>query len=193
MTVTRLELEMARGLTVPDLIGPRVRLLFVGINPGLRSAVAQAHFAPRGNRFFPALARAGITDRVIDASAGLTAPDEAHLLAQGVGITNLVARATARADELSTTELADGARTVIEKVQAWRPAVVAVLGVTAYRQAFARPKATLGPQSEDLGGSELWVVPNPSGRNAHATLDTLAVAYRQVATAAGLTLREIGP
>jgi TDG/mug DNA glycosylase family protein len=189
MTVTRLELEMARDTTVPDLIGDRVRLLFVGINPGLRSAAVQAHFAPRGNRFFPALARAGITDRVIDASVGLTAADLAHLLDRGVGITNLVARATARADELSTAELADGARAVVDKVRSWKPAVVAVLGVTAYRQAFARPRATLGPQAEDLGGADLWVVPNPSGRNAHATLETLAMAYRQVATAAGLSLR----
>lgn len=188
MKITPLDLELARDTTVPDLIGQGVRLLFVGINPGLRSAVMQAHFAPRGNRFFPALARAGITDRLIDASDGLAPADEAHLLERGVGITNLVARASARADELSTRELVEGARTVVEKVTAYKPVVVAMLGVTAYRQAFACPRATLGLQSQGLGDAQLWVVPNPSGRNAHATLDSLARAYRQVALAAGITL-----
>jgi TDG/mug DNA glycosylase family protein len=186
--ITPLDLELARDTTVPDLVGDQVRLLFVGINPGLRSAAVQAHFAPRGNRFFPALARAGITDRVIDASDGLAPADVAYLLDRGVGITNLVARASARADELSAGELVAGGRTVVQKVQAWKPAVVAMLGVTAYRQAFACPRATLGLQTEGLGGAQLWVVPNPSGRNAHATLETLALAYRQVALAAGITL-----
>jgi TDG/mug DNA glycosylase family protein len=186
--ITRLDLELARDTTVPDLIGEQVRLLFVGINPGLRSAAVQAHFAPRGNRFFPSLARAGITDRVIDASDGLATADQAYLLDRGVGITNLVARASAQASELGAAELAEGARTVEAKVKAWQPRVVAVLGVTAYRQAFARPRAALGPQPEGLGEAELWVVPNPSGRNAHATLESLARDYRNVARAAGIAL-----
>ena len=173
---------------MPDLIGEHVRLLFVGINPGLRSAAVQAHFAPRGNRFFPALARAGITDRVIDASDGFAPVDHAYLLERGVGITNLVARASAQASELSAAELAAGARTVEAKVKAWKPRVVAILGVTAYRQAFASPRAALGPQPVGLGEAELWVVPNPSGRNAHATLESLARDYRKVARAAGITL-----
>lgn len=184
--LTRSELTAFTGATLPDLIDEGVRLLFAGINPGLRSVAVQGHFAPRGNRFYPSLLRAGITSHLIDASAGLSAPEHAYLLAQGIGITSLVARATASADELGPAELIGGARALAERVQRFRPRVVAILGVTAYRTAFQAPRARLGRQPADLNGSQLWVVPNPSGRNAHASLDTLAIAYREVALAAGV-------
>jgi TDG/mug DNA glycosylase family protein len=186
MGFTRSELEAARDARVPDLLGPDTALLFVGINPGLWTAAAQAHFARPGNRFYPALFRGGIVDRLIDASTGYTHDDRAHLLDRGIGITNLVARATARADELSTRELVTGARNLAALVACVRPKVVAVLGITAYRTAFAESKATAGKQPETITGCELWVVPNPSGLNAHASLDDLASAYREVASAAGI-------
>jgi len=187
VSFTRAELNSFTGATLPDLIAEGVRLLFVGINPGLRSVAVQGHFAPRGNRFYPALLRAGITDHLIDASAGL-APADRDLLRRGVGITSLVARATASAGDLGRAELAEGARALTEKISRFRPRVVAILGVTAYRAAFGAPRAGLGRQPEDLHGAQLWVVPNPSGRNAHAPLDTLAAAYREVARAADISL-----
>jgi TDG/mug DNA glycosylase family protein len=183
---TRAELESYRGGTLPDLLGPPVRLLFVGINPGLLTVATQSHFSRRGNRFYPALARAGITDHVIDASAGLREPDLDHLRARGIGITSLVARATARADELQPAELVAGARALAERVAQVAPAVVAILGISAYRIAFGEPRAKAGRQAHDLAGAQLWVVPNPSGLNAHATVATLAAAYREVAVAAGI-------
>src|SRR6476646_11387759 len=186
VSFTRAELKSFTGATLPDLIAEGVRLLFVGINPGLCSVAVQGHFAPLGNRFYRALLRAGVTDHLIDASAGLAPADRDYLLRRGVGITSLVERATASADELGPTELADGARALGAKIARFRPRAVAILGVTAYRTAFAAPRAVLGRQPEDLHGSQLWVVPNPSGRNAHAPLDTLAAAYRAVAQAAGL-------
>jgi TDG/mug DNA glycosylase family protein len=184
---SRAELRSFTGATLPDLISDGVRLLFVGINPGLRSVAVQGHFAPRGNRFYPALLRAGVTGHLVDASAGLADTDRAYLLGRGVGITSLVARATASADELGPAELTEGTRRLTATVRRFRPQVVAILGITAYRTAFARPRATTGRQPEDLAGAQLWVVPNPSGRNAHAPLDTLAAAYREVALAAGIT------
>ena len=186
MGFTRAELEAARGTTVPDLIGDDTRLLFVGINPGLWTAAAQAHFARRGNRFYPALLRAGIVDRLIDAAAGYAEADRLHLLERGVGITNLAARPTARADELSREELVRGAERLRSLVARTRPPVVAVLGISAYRTAFSEPRAAVGRQPQTVGGSQLWVVPNPSGLNAHASLDQLAVAYREAAAAAGV-------
>ncbi len=186
VSFSRAELKSFTGSTLPDLIDGGVRLLFVGINPGLRSVAVQGHFAPRGNRFYPALLRAGITDHLIDASAGLAASDRAHLLDRGVGITSLVARATASAAELSHAALTAGARAQAGRVGRFRPRVVAVLGVTAYRTAFGSPRAVLGRQPGNLAGSQVWVVPNPSGRNAHASLDVLAAAYREVALAAGV-------
>src|SRR5271166_5616463 len=159
---TRAELRSFTGSTLPDLIDGGVRLLFVGINPGLRSVAVQGHFAPRGNRFYPALLRAGITDHLIDASAGLAVADRAHLLERGIGITSLVARATASADELGPAELTEGAGALAGRVRRFRPRVVAILGVTAYRTALGSPRAVLGRQPEDLAGSQLWVVPNPS-------------------------------
>ena len=185
---TRAELKSFTGATLPDLIAEGVRLLFVGINPGLRSVAVLGHFAPRGNRFYPALLRARITDHLIDASAGLAPADRDYLLRRGVGITSLVARATAGASELGPAELAEGARTLGGTVARYRPRAVAILGITAYRTAIGAPRAGLGRQPEDLHGAQLWVVPNPSGRNAHAPLDTLAAAYREVARAAGISL-----
>lgn len=188
MGFTRAELESFRGSRVPDLLGPGTRLLFVGINPGLWTAAAQAHFARRGNRFYPALFRAGIVDRMIDASAGYSGDDRDRLLAAGIGISNLVPTATARADELTTAELVSGGQELVRLIARLRPKVVAVLGITAYRTAFARPKAVSGRQPELMAGAELWVVPNPSGLNAHSSLADLATAYREVAVAAGLVV-----
>lgn len=184
---SRAELRSFTGATLPDLIDDGVKLLFAGINPGLRSVAVQGHFAPRGNRFYPALLRAGLTGYLVDASAGLTDTDRAYLLGRGIGITGLVARATASAAELGPAELTEGTRRLTATVRRFRPRVVAILGITAYRTAFAQPRATTGRQPEDLEGAQLWVVPNPSGRNAHAPLDTLAAAYREVALAAGIT------
>jgi TDG/mug DNA glycosylase family protein len=183
---TRAELDSYRDATLPDLLGPSTRLLFVGINPGLWTAATQAHFSRRGNRFYPALLAAGIIDRPIDASAGYTAEDRDYLLERGIGITNLVARATARADELTNDELLAGGRRLAAHVADLGVPVVAVLGITAYRTAYGLPRATTGRQSETLGGAKLWVVPNPSGLNAHSSLAALAQAYREVAIAAGL-------
>ena len=186
MGFTRDELLSYRGGTLPDLLGPDVRLLVVGINPGLWTVAAQSHFGRRGNRFYPALHRAGITDHVIDASAGFAPEDVAHLHHRGVGIINLVPVATARADELDTAALVAGGQALAERVERVRPGVVAILGVSAYRIAFDRRTAGVGREPTDLGGAQLWVVPNPSGLNAHATVFSLAVAYREVAVAAGI-------
>ncbi len=183
---TRAELEAFTGATLPDLLGPHVRLLFVGINPGLLTVAVQAHFARRGNRFYPALHRAGLIDRDIDASQGWRSDDLAHLLDRGLGITSLVARATARADQLGKAELTAGAVLLTELVGQIKPKVVAMLGISAFRLAFGQPKALIGKQPKTLAGAELWVVPNPSGLNAHYNVDSLAVAYREVGVAAGL-------
>jgi TDG/mug DNA glycosylase family protein len=185
---TRAELESFRGAEVPDLIGPDLRLLFVGINPGLWTAATQTHFAHPGNRFYPALRLAGVIDRDINRAGGLTEEDQAHLLSRGVGLTNLVNRATIRADELSLEELRAGSVRLSRFVQTYAPAVVAVAGITAYRDAFARPKARAGEQPERLEGARLWVVPNPSGLNAHETTASLAAAYAEPARAAGVVV-----
>ena len=186
MGFTRDELEAARERTVPDLIGPNLRLLFVGINPGLWTAASQTHFAHPGNRFYPALLRAGIIDREIDRSNGMTDADRAHLIDLGVGITNVVQRTTAKASELTTAELRAGGLALREFVATHEPAVVAVAGITAFRAAFRCPKAVMGEQHDLFEGAQLWVVPNPSGLNAHETVDSLAEAYRAPAVAAGV-------
>jgi TDG/mug DNA glycosylase family protein len=186
MGFTRAELESFRGQAVPDLVGPRLALLFVGINPGLWTAATQTHFNHPANRFYPALYAAGLIDIVVDRGRAMTDGERQHLIDRGIGVTNLVARATARAAELTADELRDGARRLVGFVEAHRPRVVAVAGITAYRQAFDRPGAMLGRQHELLAGAELWVVPNPSGLNAHATVASLAVAYREVGEAAGI-------
>jgi double-stranded uracil-DNA glycosylase len=160
-----------------------VRLLLVGINPGVRSAETGRHFAGPSNRFWPALHAAGITQE------RLTPDRQAELLDLGVGITNLVARPSARADEVSPAELRDGAAILTAKVARWAPRVVAVLGLTAYRSAFARPRATSGRQAERIADAELWVLPNPSGLNAHAKPADHAAGLRAAAGAAGIRLR----
>lgn len=186
MGFTRAQLESFRDREVDDLLGPEVRLLFVGINPGLWTAATGAHFARPGNRFYPALLRAGLTDRLIDARDGMSAEDRAQLVDRGIGITNLARRATARADELTAEELREGARALVATVERVRPIVVAMVGVTAYRAAFDRRSTVQGEQEEGMAGARLWVLPNPSGLNAHDTVDSLAVAYREPAIAAGI-------
>jgi double-stranded uracil-DNA glycosylase len=186
--LSRAELNRFRGGTLPDLLGPHTRLLFVGVNPGVSAVAVQAPFPGRSNRFYPALFKAGITDRLIDASAGFAPGDHDYLADRGIGITALVSRATARAEELRPAELRAGARHLVMTVARVKPRVVAVLGITAYRIAFARPKAVVGRQPGLLAGTQLWVVSNPSGLNAHSSLADLAAAYREVAIAAGLDL-----
>jgi TDG/mug DNA glycosylase family protein len=183
---SRAELEQFRDRAVPDLVGPRTRLLFVGINPSLWTAATGTHFSHPGNRFYPALVAGGVIPRLPAFAGPLPEEDERMLLAAGIGNTNLVNRATVRADELSPDELLAGAARLRETVRRVRPAVVAVAGVTAYRQAFGLPKARLGRQPAPLEGAELWVVPNPSGLNAHETIASLGEAYAAPARAAGL-------
>jgi len=196
MRFTRAELEEFRGREVDDLVGPGLRLLFVGINPGLWTAAVGTHFAHPTNRFYPALAAAGITDYEVDRVAGMSDADRAHLVARGVGITNLVRRATARASELSAEELREGGERLLGFVADHRPKVVAIAGITAYRDAFGERGAALGRQPDTLdsasrwSGAALWVVPNPSGLNAHETVATLAAAYAAPATEAGAIVRE---
>ncbi|GAB3036246.1 mismatch-specific DNA-glycosylase [Parafrigoribacterium mesophilum] len=185
MAFTRDELDAYRGVSLPDLTGDGLRLLIVGINPGLQSAAMQAHFSRRG-RFYKALFQAGITDRVIDASGGMHPDDRLHLIARGVGIASLVPGATRRADELDAGQLRAGAENLSARVAVLQPAVVAMLGITAYRTAFQRQRAVVGRQPQRLASAQLWVVPNPSGLNAHSSLGDLSAAYREVAVAAGL-------
>lgn len=186
MGFTRAELEAARNAHVPDLIGPGVRLLFVGINPGLWTAATQTHFAHPGNRFYPALLRAGIIRHEIDRGTGMSDVDRTRLIERGVGITNVVHRTTARASELTDAELREGGELLRATVRVHRPSVVAIAGVTAYRSAFRSPRAAMGEQSDGFEGARLWVVPNPSGLNAHETIESLADAYRAPAVAAGV-------
>jgi TDG/mug DNA glycosylase family protein len=181
---SRAELDALHGSAVDDLVDTRVRLLFVGINPGLWTAAVNAHFARRGNRFWPALHAAGITPHLLDVSDGMSESDRELVLGLGIGITNIVPTASARAEELSLDELREGAAALEANVRRWKPRVVAVLGLTAYRQAFVTPKASQGRQDEPFGGAELWVLPNPSGLNAHETVDSLATSYRRAWEAA---------
>jgi double-stranded uracil-DNA glycosylase len=183
---TRAELESFRDATVSDLVGPGVKLLFVGINPGLWTAATQTHFAHPGNRFYPALLLGGVIEREIDRGVGMSDADRDHLLARGIGITNIVNRATAKASELRADELRDGGVQLRRFVREHRPLVVAIAGITAYRAAFGAKAAEPGRQPDPFEGAELWVVPNPSGLNAHETVETLAAAYRAPAIAAGV-------
>jgi TDG/mug DNA glycosylase family protein len=171
---TREELKAAAGKSVPDVIDRGLKLLFVGINPGLYTAAIGHHFGRPGNRFWPALHRAGFTPRL------LSPYEERELLTWGYGITNVVNRATATADELSREELVEGGRRLNEKVRTHEPKFVAVLGVGAYRSAFGKPKAGLGLQPESIGDAATWVLPNPSGLNAHYQLDDLAKLFREL-------------
>ncbi|HEX9765639.1 MAG TPA: mismatch-specific DNA-glycosylase [Nitriliruptorales bacterium] len=192
MGFTREQLQAFRDGTVDDLLPEHCRLLFVGINPGLWTAATNTHFAHPGNRFYTALWRAGITERRLD-PAGFGADERAWLGGLGIGITNVVPRATAKASELTTDELREGGARLVERVADVHPAVVAIVGITAYRGAYRLPRAKVGRQAQGehpFGDVDCWVVPNPSGLNAHATVDSLANDYREVAEAAGL---ELGP
>lgn len=186
MGFTKDELDAYRDATVPDLIGRDPRLLFVGINPGLWTAATQTHFCHPSNRFYPALARTGLIDWSVDTDVGMTDEQRRAFTRSGMGITNLVARATVRASELSSEELREGASRLIGFVETHQPHVLAIAGVTAYRTAFAEPGAELGQQERNVGSAELWVVPNPSGLNAHETIDTLARKFAEAGKAAGL-------
>jgi len=174
---TPADLDAARGREIPDVIARDLAVLFCGINPGLWSAATGHHFARPGNRFWPALSASGFTPRVLDPS------EQDELLAFRLGITNLVGRGTARADELSATELVAGAQVLTEKAKRWRPRWIAVLGVTAYRSAFGRRDAVVGRQPDRLVGSGLWILPNPSGLNAHWTTPRLTEAFRELCEA----------
>jgi TDG/mug DNA glycosylase family protein len=186
MGFTRAELESFRDATIPDLVEPGVRLLFVGINPGLWTAATGTPFARPGNRFWPALVEAGVLPRLPRYAEELGDDDRRMIFDAGVGVSNLVARATARADEVSRDELRAGAAALADRVAAWRPRVVAVVGLTAYRQGFRRPRAVAGRQEESIADVPTWVLPNPSGLNAHDTVATLARAYAEPARAAGV-------
>ncbi len=168
------EIRAASGKTVPDIIAVDLHVLFCGINPSLYSAAAGHHFARPGNRFWPTLHGAGFTERL------LTPFEDADLVQFGYGLTNIVDRATARADELDAEELVTGHQHLAAKVQHYRPRVLAVLGITAYRTAFNRPKAIMGQHDESLHGAIIWVLPNPSGLNAHYQLEDLKRVYREL-------------
>jgi TDG/mug DNA glycosylase family protein len=164
-------LQAAYGTTIPDLGGPQTRVLLVGINPSLFSGWSGRHFARPGNRLWRTLHEAGFTDRVLD-------PSETEAIeTAGLGITNLVARATARADELSDEEIRAGVAPLAALVRAWRPGIVAFLGISTYRIAFDRRKAGVGPPDEGFEGAKVWVLPNPSGLNAHYQQPDLTAAY----------------
>lgn len=169
---TQADLLAANNKTIVDVIGPGLRVLFCGINPGLYSGYTGHHFARPGNRFWPTLYAAGFTDRLLKPA------EQDELLKHGYGITNLVERATATAAELTATELLAGGQRLRAKVKQHQPEVLAVLGVTAYRTAFQRPRARMGEQVEGLESARLWVLPNPSGLNAHYTPADLAQVFR---------------
>jgi double-stranded uracil-DNA glycosylase len=176
---TRAELEAARSLTVPDVVAPGLRVLFCGINPGLYTAAIGHHFGRPGNRFWPALHRSGFTSRQL-------APwEEGELLALGLGITNLVARTTAVATELSKAELEQGGGLLVARLEEYRPRWLAMLGLGSYRAAFGLAAAAMGPQPETLGPSRVWLLPNPSGLNAHYQLDDLAAEFSRLRAVVG--------
>jgi TDG/mug DNA glycosylase family protein len=178
----KLDLAAARDATIPDVLpaeGEPFRVLFCGINPGLYSAATGWHFARPGNRFWPALHQSGFTPRQLKPS------EQDELARYGLGITNIAPRATAQAAELTPAELRDGAARLLALVDARRPRVIAIAGVTAYRTAFALPKAVIGPQPEPLGTARLWILPNPSGLNAHYSVLDIAAEFRNLREAVG--------
>jgi len=175
---SREQVQASYGKTVPDLILPGLKILFSGINPSLYSAAVGYHFARPGNRFWPALHGGGLTPR-------LFSPVEGELLLKlGYGITNLVDRSTTSADELSEDEFVIGGQLLEAKIRRYLPRIVAFLGITAYRSAFDRPRASIGPQTESIGGSLVWVLPNPSGLNAHYRPIDLARLFEELRKAA---------
>lgn len=175
---TRADLLAAADRIVPDITAPGLTVLFCGINPGLYSAAIGHHFGRPGNRFWPTLHAAGFTPRLLDPR------EEQELLPLGLGITNVVRRASAAADELTEDELIAGGKRLRAKVKQFAPRFLAVLGVGAYRVAFARPKAVVGPQEEVIGQTRLWVLPNPSGLNAHYRAKDLTAVFGQLRMAA---------
>jgi double-stranded uracil-DNA glycosylase len=174
---TKQQLSAAEGKTVPDVIAPRLRVLFCGINPGLYTAAVGHHFARPGNRFWPALFAAGFTDRLVSPFA------ERELLENGYGITNVVMRATATADQLTREELRVGGKQLAAKVRRYQPAILAVLGLGAYRTGWERAKATIGRQEETISETVVWVLPNPSGLNAHYQAKELACLFGELKVA----------
>lgn len=174
---TKEQLLAAEGKTVPDVIARRLRVLFCGINPGLYTAAVGHHFARPGNRFWPALHAAGFTDALVSPFA------ERELLQSGYGITNVVMRATATADQLTREELRAGGKQLSAKVRRYKPAFLAVLGLGAYRAAWEQPKAVIGRQEEVIRDTVVWVLPNPSGLNAHYQANVLARLFRELKTA----------
>ncbi|MCP2257285.1 G/U mismatch-specific uracil-DNA glycosylase [Streptoalloteichus tenebrarius] len=173
------QLAAARDRAIPEVIAPDLDVVFCGINPSLYSGATGHHFARPGNRFWPALHRSGFTPRQLRA-------DEQHLLLDfGLGITNLVNRATARADELSADELRAGAARVTALARQYRPRVIAMVGITAYRTAFGNRHARVGPQPERIADAHVWVLPNPSGLNAHYQIDDLAAEFRALRESLG--------
>ncbi|HVV76540.1 MAG TPA: mismatch-specific DNA-glycosylase [Mycobacteriales bacterium] len=178
---TREELTASYGVTIPDLGGPDTQILMVGINPSLWSAWSGHHFARPGNRFWRTLHTAGLTPTLLEPS------DEAAVRAAGLGITNLVARATARADELSDDDVRAGVEPLRRLVGGWKPDFVAFLGISTYRIAFNARKAAVGEQPGTFEASRVWVLPNPSGLNAHYQQPALTAAYAELTAAAGRT------
>ena len=175
---TAAQLAAAHGTMIPDVIGPDLRVLFCGINPGLWSAAVSKHFARPGNRFWPALHAGGFTPRLFSPY------EQDELLGLGLGISNVVDRGTVRADELTYDEFREGGRILAAKVDRYRPKWVAILGIGAYRTAFGRKLAKIGPQQETMSGSRIWVLPNPSGLNAHWTAAALAEEFGRLREAA---------
>lgn len=171
---SREQIEAAVGKKVPDIIAPGLDVLFCGINPGLYSGATGHHFARPGNRFWPALHAAGFTQHLLHPS------QEELLLKEGLGITNFVERASRSADELSVDELKEGGKKLLWKVEKYKPSVLAVLGITAYRAAFQKKKAAIGLQEEKAGPAFIWVLPNPRGLNAHYTPAQLANEFRKL-------------
>jgi double-stranded uracil-DNA glycosylase len=180
------ELAAARDRTIADVVAPDLRVLFCGINPGLWSAARNQHFARPGNRFWPALHESGFVPIRLG-------PDrQRELLGYGLGITNLAARATARADELAADELRVGAQILTKKVKRLRPAWLAVVGIGAYRTAFDRPRAVAGDQDHRIGKTSVWVLPNPSGLNAHYSAAALAAEFARLRAASETPLGSVG-
>ncbi|MCW8098826.1 G/U mismatch-specific DNA glycosylase [Streptomyces tauricus] len=175
---TSAELEAARDRLVPDVVAAGLQVLFCGINPGLMTAATGHHFARPGNRFWPVLHLSGFTPRLLKPS------EQDELLSYGLGITNVVARASARADEIGAEEYREGGRLLAAKVERLRPRWLAVVGVTAYRAAFDDRKAVIGPQERTFGATRVWVLPNPSGLNAHWTAKTMAEEFGRLREAA---------
>ncbi|MBN6777571.1 mismatch-specific DNA-glycosylase [Pseudoclavibacter alba] len=183
---TRDELAQFANATIDDVIANDTKILVVGINPGLWTAAVNAPFAHPGNRFWPSLEASGLMPYRVDATRGLSDDDLAVFTGRGFSLTNLVSRATARADELATAELKEGRQHLEQLAEQLQPKVIAIVGITAYRAAFDEKKAVMGKQERMIAGAEVWVLPQPSGLNAHAPLPVLAEWWRQVGEAVGM-------